>query len=360
MPDGEREHALRRHPHLIDGVVLNNPEQLDRARTVLHEARLLPRSVVAIGSTASFRQPESVAGRPVWSSWFHRTRPCTTRSWPRRNGSPLLAGQGERDARLAALERQITLDRRLGDRLGAVAADYPPGAIAGLEAERDEVEAAQRTAVEHVAGARATAERCDGGAGAGRAGAVAARGGGPGPPASRASGRRRRRGGRDSAVHQRDRGGAAERRRSRRDRGGRPERGRAVAPDEGGDRPAGRRPEAGGRRFAGRRSRTSPAADPRAPQIPRRCRWRPCGWPIGRQPRRTPRWRSARICGPSSRPRSRARPRPEPQSEALKPDDRDGAGRLLATPDGADAGPGRPPSSGRPRRGPPRPAGQHG
>jgi len=54
IPDGEREQVLRGFPHLIDGVVLNDSEQLDRARSVLLEARLLPRSVVAIGSASVF------------------------------------------------------------------------------------------------------------------------------------------------------------------------------------------------------------------------------------------------------------------------------------------------------------------
>lgn len=155
LPDGERDRALRSYPQLVDGVVLNNPAHLDRARRVIHDARLLPRSVVAVGSTASFDQTDPAAGDlefvvPPNPAMYDGELAETERR-------SLLMLQGERDARLAELERQIGLDRRLGDRVEQWLRDYPPGAMAALEAERLGSESAHRDDLEQLAAARARA-----------------------------------------------------------------------------------------------------------------------------------------------------------------------------------------------------------
>jgi hypothetical protein len=161
QPDAERARALREYPQLIGGVVLSNPAHLDRARRVLEDARLLPRSVVTVGSLTSFESPARAASNPADAerefvvppnpAMYDEVLAATERE-------SLLVRRGERDARLAELERQIGQDRRLGDRIEQWRRDYPPGTLAGLDAERQDREDAHRDALEQAAAARAQAE----------------------------------------------------------------------------------------------------------------------------------------------------------------------------------------------------------
>jgi hypothetical protein len=53
MGEAQRASVVDRLPHLVSGVLLNNPEDAARAREELERARLLPCAVVAVGTTAA-------------------------------------------------------------------------------------------------------------------------------------------------------------------------------------------------------------------------------------------------------------------------------------------------------------------
>ena len=53
----ERDQVLARYPYLIDGIVLNSGDDLDRAQEKLTQARLLPRTVIAVGTSAAIMDP---------------------------------------------------------------------------------------------------------------------------------------------------------------------------------------------------------------------------------------------------------------------------------------------------------------
>ena len=59
----ERDQVLARYPYLIGGIVLNSGDDLDRAREKLTQARLLPRTVIAVGTSAAIMDP--CAGSPA-------------------------------------------------------------------------------------------------------------------------------------------------------------------------------------------------------------------------------------------------------------------------------------------------------
>jgi hypothetical protein len=128
MPETERDRALTAHPHLVDGVVLNNPAHLDRARDLLTEARLLPRSVVAVGTTSGLVDLGADAPHgtgflvPPNPAMYDEDRAETERQ-------TLATAQAARTLRIIALTDQAETDRRLAVRLRTFTETYPPGSI---------------------------------------------------------------------------------------------------------------------------------------------------------------------------------------------------------------------------------------
>jgi len=89
LPAEDREQVLHRYPHLVDGLVLNNPDHLERAERLLTQERLLPAAIVAIGVTATLgvrvsatsvrtmlrrhrRGPAPRRGGPSWTQFQRR------------------------------------------------------------------------------------------------------------------------------------------------------------------------------------------------------------------------------------------------------------------------------------------------
>jgi hypothetical protein len=62
LPEARRSSAVERLPHLVAGVLLNNPEDAPRARAELERARLLPCAAVAVGATDSVDADGSAPG----------------------------------------------------------------------------------------------------------------------------------------------------------------------------------------------------------------------------------------------------------------------------------------------------------
>ncbi|WP_329181342.1 hypothetical protein [Streptomyces sp. NBC_01477] len=155
------DHAvvLAARPELVDGVVVTDPGSYQRARDVLAQAALLPRSTVAVGTAAALLAPPPTAG----------TAPDVFLVPPNPAMHDEFAADGERQAlrtratareeEIRALAGRLAHDRTLAARLASWRAACPQGRLAELAAEaaaaRDTVE---RTRAELAAARAARSE----------------------------------------------------------------------------------------------------------------------------------------------------------------------------------------------------------
>jgi hypothetical protein len=139
---GERGRMLGAYPHLIDGIVINNADHLDRAEQVLMDAKLLPRSVVAVGTTADLS--DLTVPAPAGLGFVVQPNPAMydeARAEDERQA--ILGRQADRHTRRTALTGQLDGDRPLRQRLVDWRRDYPPG-------KADELRAADLRAAEDL------------------------------------------------------------------------------------------------------------------------------------------------------------------------------------------------------------------
>ncbi|SFB49513.1 hypothetical protein SAMN05216266_11450 [Amycolatopsis marina] len=136
VPEDRRDHLMAAHPQLVDGVVLNNPQHLDRAEEVLAAARLLPRSIVVVGttetlsSTARVEASETEYVVPPNPAMYDVDLAAAERQ-------RLLEAARERRTQMDALSAQLEHDQALVRRLKEWERSWPPGTIEQLTAERD-------------------------------------------------------------------------------------------------------------------------------------------------------------------------------------------------------------------------------
>jgi hypothetical protein len=152
MAPAERDAVLERYPHLVGGVVLNDPNQIERAEHVVAGARLLPRSIVAVGTTAAIHAggPNSPADPPAGLAFFVPPNPAMYDEEQAEAERAAITDRYRRRAeRLDDLAEQITADRELTGEIRRFRTEYPPGRLAELISARDEAAAAldQATAV---------------------------------------------------------------------------------------------------------------------------------------------------------------------------------------------------------------------
>ncbi|MEE4595541.1 hypothetical protein V2J94_27270 [Streptomyces sp. DSM 41524] len=149
------DHAtvLAARPELVDGVVITDPGTHARARDVLGQASLLPRSAVAVGTSAALLAPTPAPG-PEESGVFlvppnpamHDERAADDE---RRE---LRARATARDEEIRALAARLAGDRALSARLASWRTGCPPGRLAELaaaaETARETADTAQSDLVE--------------------------------------------------------------------------------------------------------------------------------------------------------------------------------------------------------------------
>jgi hypothetical protein len=153
MPADERDDVVARHPSLVDGIVLNSGDDLERAKNTLRAVRLLPRTVIAVGTSASIT--DAGVASPAEIEFIVPPNPAlfdADRAEAERQ--QIQARQDDRRTLLAQLTEAIDSDQRLRSRLREWHADFPPGSMAALAAEADEAAAALDTAREHERGLR--------------------------------------------------------------------------------------------------------------------------------------------------------------------------------------------------------------
>lgn len=131
-----RDQLLVRYPHLVDGIVLNSGDDLKRAQEKLTAARLLPRTVIAVGTTAAIM--DSDADAPAGIGFIVPPNPAMydeERADEERHTIEQRAE--ERRARLAELDAAVEADRDLRSSLKGWQRDYPPGRLAQLAEDHE-------------------------------------------------------------------------------------------------------------------------------------------------------------------------------------------------------------------------------
>lgn len=143
LPAGAREAALHRFPHLVGGVLLNDPADVERARDALTAARGLPSAVVAVGTTGAFDDTGVAPG----VEFVVPPNPALVDEDAAAQVRAQLAGEtADRGTRLTALDERVRADRALADRLRDWATRYPPGALDALAETRSRTAAGAATA----------------------------------------------------------------------------------------------------------------------------------------------------------------------------------------------------------------------
>ncbi|MFE3526009.1 hypothetical protein ACFXOD_31165 [Streptomyces sp. NPDC059161] len=130
------DHAavLAARPELVDGVVITDPASHTRAREALAGAALLPRSAVAVGTTAALLAPVPAADSGAESGIFlvppnpamHDEHAADEER------QTLRARATARDEEIRSLAARLAGDRSLAARIGSWRADCPPGMLAEL------------------------------------------------------------------------------------------------------------------------------------------------------------------------------------------------------------------------------------
>ncbi|MEU8515338.1 hypothetical protein AB0C76_27750 [Kitasatospora sp. NPDC048722] len=145
----DHEAILAARPELVDGVVVTDPNSLDRAREALQSAALLPRSTVAVGAAASLIAP--ITDEPAF--FLVPPNPAmhdeSAADGERRE---LRARASAREEHIRELAARLGADRALAARLASWHASCPPGTLAELSAAAE----AAREHAEQAAAALAT------------------------------------------------------------------------------------------------------------------------------------------------------------------------------------------------------------
>ncbi|MFI8871188.1 hypothetical protein ACIGNW_30340 [Streptomyces sp. NPDC053707] len=159
------DHAavLAARPELVDGVVITDPEAHTRAREVLGAAALLPRSAVAVGTTAALLAPvPSPAGPGDDDVFLVPPNPAMHDEHAAdEERQALRARAAARDEDIRSLAARLTADRSLAARIGSWRADCPPGMLAELRDAARTARAAAETAEAALAEARTARAEAD-------------------------------------------------------------------------------------------------------------------------------------------------------------------------------------------------------
>ncbi|MEV0494927.1 hypothetical protein [Streptomyces atratus] len=133
------DHAavLAARPALVDGVIITDVDSHARAREVLGAAALLPRSAVAVGTTAALLAPVPAPGTGSSSSsdgvFLVPPNPAMHDEHAADEERQALRSRAaDRDEDIRTLAARLAGDRSLAARIGSWRADCPPGMLAEL------------------------------------------------------------------------------------------------------------------------------------------------------------------------------------------------------------------------------------
>ncbi|MEY9942484.1 hypothetical protein [Streptacidiphilus sp. MAP5-3] len=154
----DHDRILAARPQLVDGVIVTDPDTLERAREVLAAAALLPRSAVAVGTAAALLGPVTAEVEAASAGVFlvPPNPAMHDESAADEERRQLRDRAAARDEQIRELAARLGADRLLAGRLTSWRASCPAGHLAELTVE---VEAA-RAALE-AAGAERSAARAE-------------------------------------------------------------------------------------------------------------------------------------------------------------------------------------------------------
>ncbi|MFI1203596.1 hypothetical protein K2224_22015 [Streptomyces sp. BHT-5-2] len=156
------DHArvLSARPELVDGVIITDPDTHARAREVLAQAALLPRSAVAVGTAAALLAPTPGPDAQDTGVFLVPPNPAMhDESAADEERRALRARAAERDEEIRSLAARLAGDRALAARLGSWRAGCPAGRLTELaEAAETARTAAEEAAAELTEARTARAE----------------------------------------------------------------------------------------------------------------------------------------------------------------------------------------------------------
>ncbi|WBB60768.1 hypothetical protein O7599_35635 [Streptomyces sp. WMMC500] len=155
------DHAavLDARPELVDGVVITDPDTHARARDVLREAALLPRSALAVGTAAALLAPPPPTGERDGGVFLVPPNPAMHDERAADDERHALrARAADRDEQIRAFAARLAADRALAARLASWRAGCPAGRLAELAAAAGSARTAAAAADETLTRARADAE----------------------------------------------------------------------------------------------------------------------------------------------------------------------------------------------------------
>ncbi|MFF8313810.1 coiled-coil domain-containing protein [Streptomyces lydicus] len=158
------DHArvLAARPELVDGVIITDPETHARAREVLAQAALLPRSAVAVGTAAALLAPTPAPDERDSGVFLVPPNPAMhDESAADEERQALRARAIERDEEIRALAARLAGDRALAARLGSWRAGCPAGRLAELAEAAEETRTAADEAAAELAESRTVRAEAD-------------------------------------------------------------------------------------------------------------------------------------------------------------------------------------------------------
>ncbi|MFG2832261.1 hypothetical protein ACGFWI_33155 [Streptomyces sp. NPDC048434] len=154
--------VLAARPELVDGVIITDPDTHARAREVLAQAALLPRSAVAVGTAAALLAPTPASDERDSGVFLVPPNPAMhDESAADEERQALRARAIERDEEIRGLAARLAGDRALAARLGSWRAGCPAGRLGELAAAADETRTAAEEAAAELAGARTARAETD-------------------------------------------------------------------------------------------------------------------------------------------------------------------------------------------------------
>ncbi|WP_407563448.1 hypothetical protein [Streptomyces sp. 184] len=155
------DHAavLEARPELVDGVVITDPDTHARAREVLREAALLPRSALAVGTAAALLAPPPPTGERDGGVFLVPPNPAMHDERAADDERHALrARTADRDEQIRGLAARLAADRSLAARLASWRTGCPAGRLAELAAAAEAARTASAAAGETLTRTRAEAE----------------------------------------------------------------------------------------------------------------------------------------------------------------------------------------------------------
>ncbi|MFK8845266.1 hypothetical protein [Streptomyces sp. Ac-502] len=154
--------VLAARPELVDGVIITDPETHARARDVLAQAALLPRSTVAVGTAAALLAPTPVPDAQDSGVFLVPPNPAMhDESAADEERQALRARAIERDDEIRVLAARLAGDRALAARLSSWRTGCPPGRLAELATAAEEARTAADTAAGELAEVRTVRAEAD-------------------------------------------------------------------------------------------------------------------------------------------------------------------------------------------------------